>query len=305
MQDASLRGKTGFAVGTGRCGTNFLARAVGLEPHVASYHERSPYNDTFHRYCKWYGLPIDHEGFLHTKEMEIRQDLQDHLFSFEASAYLSLSIEELYARFGAKFLLLVRRPERMVNSFLEKGWYNKPYYRADPNLVPSYQETKFFFLFLARFVPSGEKFLEWQTYTRVGKLAWYWNAMNARILEQFSNIPVDHWRVEKIEDFQFDRYMDFARLMGFEPTVTRQTYESLAESRPNKRTGVPTIASWSAQAIVEFEKEVAPMAQQLGYEYRVDRLPVPEAAHSEESLAGKKPLFNRLHQSLRKVLAKS
>jgi hypothetical protein len=42
--------KVGFAIGTGRCGTKFLAKVIELEPGISSVHERNPINETFHRY---------------------------------------------------------------------------------------------------------------------------------------------------------------------------------------------------------------------------------------------------------------
>jgi len=105
-----------FAVGTGRCGTKFICRVLELEKSVASVHERNPPSDTFHRYCKWYGISVDHEGFLAAKKREIESDLETFDYSFESSAYLSLSVIELYERFNAKFILLVRKPHEVVAS---------------------------------------------------------------------------------------------------------------------------------------------------------------------------------------------
>lgn len=265
-----------FAIGTGRCGTKFIAQVVDREPSVSSVHERNPLNETFHRYCKWYGLPIDHEGFLETKVREIQQDLDNYLSSFEASAFLSLSIQELYDRFGAKFLLLVRRPEQVVNSYLHKGWYDKPAVRTNPNLPPSYQECNDFHHFLGRIMPSGEKFLEWNQMSRVGKLAWYWNTLNAKVLEQFEGIPETHWRIEKLEDLSYSRYLEIAQFFCFQSGVTQEMYEELTQRRPNAYSRVPTIATWTTSEIVEFEAEVAPMAQRFGYEHRVSCLPIPK-----------------------------
>lgn len=268
-------GRVGFAVGTGRCGTHFLARAAGLEPHVAASHERNPYNETFHRYCQWYGLPVDGEGFLHQMEAEIREDLAYKEYSFEASAYLSLSIRELYERFGAKFVLMVRAPERVVNSFHYKGWYAAPAIRQDVTLAPGYQECESFHHVLARPMPSGEEFTRWLALTRVGKLAWYWNAMNARILDQFAALPETHRRIEKIETLDYDCYQEMAAFLGYSVDASREDFEALRQRRPNAFSGVPTPADWSEQEAREFEAYVAPMAQRLGYEYRTAHLPVP------------------------------
>lgn len=299
LKSADLIGRVGFAIGTGRCGTKFMAQVIGLEPDVSAVHERNRLNESFHRYCKWYNLPVDNEGFLHTKECEIRQDLENQFFSFEASAHLSLSLQELYGRFGAKFILLVRSPERVVNSYLRKGshagrgWYEKPIVRANPQRALGYQECQYFHHFLGRIVPLGEKFLQWNQMSRVGKLAWYWNALNAKVLEQFENIPETHWRIVKLEDLSYKRYLEIAQFLGFRATVTQPAFDDLTQSPPNALIDVPTIATWTASEIAEFEVEVAPMAERLGYEYRVDRLPIPQPSQSVDRLPAVNSAVNR------------
>ncbi|AFY78755.1 MAG: hypothetical protein IGR93_00115 [Hydrococcus sp. C42_A2020_068] len=276
-QSSNFKGRVVFAIGTGRCGTEFISRVINLEPNVSSVHERNPLNETFHRYCKWYGLPVDSEGFLQTKEGEIQQDLENHFFSFEASAHLSLSIQELYDRFNAKFLLLIRSPERVVNSYLQKGWYEKPVIRANPNLAPGYQDyCTSFHHSLGRIMPSGEKFLQWNQMSRIGKIAWYWNALNARVLEQFERIPETHWRIEKLEDLSYSRYLEIAEFFGFQSAIAPEIYEQLSLRRPNAKSRVPTIATWNSTEISEFEAEVEPMAKRFGYEYKVNHLPIPQ-----------------------------
>lgn len=265
--------KVGFAIGTGRCGTKFLAKVIELETGISSVHERNPINETFHRYCKWYGLPVDSEGFLQTKAQEIRQDLEQHCFSFEASAHLSLSVQELYERFGAKFILLVRRPEQVVNSYLRKGWYERPIVRAASELAPGYQGYESFHHDLGRIMPSGEKFQQWQQMSRVGKIAWFWNDLNNKVLEQFDEIPETHWRVQKLENLSYQSYLDIAKFFGFQTTITQQTYEQLSQHPPNAKGRLPTVESWTDTEVAEFEAEVKPMAQYFGYEHQVSRLP--------------------------------
>ena len=254
-----------FAIGTGRCGTNFIYRVFDLEPQVASSHERHRFNDTFHRYCKWYNIAIDHEGFLTQKERGIRDDLSHCRVSFEASSYLSLSINELYRRFDAKFILLVRAPERVVNSYLRKGWYEHPIVRADANKPPSYQETSSFHHFLGRLVPSHKKFYTWQTMSRVGKIAWYWSALNASILTQFSNIPSTHWRIQKLEEFSYESFLKIANFVGITPTLEQVDFVNLATSRPNQLSSTPEARPWNAQETGEFEREVSSIADRFDY----------------------------------------
>ena len=302
-----IEGSVSFAVGTGRCGTKFVARVINLEPEVASVHERNPLNETFHRYCKWYNLPVDHEGFLQTKESEIQQDLEKHLFAFEASAHLSLSLEELFERFGAKFILLVRSPEQVVNSYLGKGWYDQPSVRSNADLVPSYQNSRKFHHFLGRIMPSGEQFRQWNQMSRVGKLAWYWNALNSKVLEQFENIPETHWRIEKLENFSHPRYLEIAQFLGFQSTVTQEIYEKLANRRPNALTELvrhrpnkytnASIGKWTASEIAEFKEQVVPMAEKLGYDYN---LSLPDG--QPEQLLKKHHGIPKLHQLWKKIM---
>ena len=270
-----LRGRVGFAVGTGRCGTQFLSTVVASEPGVASSHERHIQNEAFHRYCQWYGLPVDHAGFAHLKKEEIAADLSDRRFSFEASAQLSASIETLYHHFRAKFLLVTRSPERVVNSFVRKGLYRDPVIIEDPQRAPGYQPIAPIHRFLGRITPTGAALEDWNRMTQVGRIAWYWNAVNEHVLDQFGRIAPDHWRIERLESLTWDRYKDLARFFGFVSQVSETEFRRIAASRPNSLDQVPTIANWSPLEKEEFQIQVHPMARLLGYEYEVAKLPVP------------------------------
>lgn len=261
-----------FAVGTGRCGTTFLAKLMKKESHISSVHERNPLNETFHRYCKWYDLPIDHEGFLETKRREIQEDLKHFSFSFESSAYLSLSIEELYQDFNGKFILMVRSPDKVINSYIRKGWYEKPIIRSNKDLPPSFQECSQFCYFLGRIIPSGDEYLRWYNMTRVGKLAWYWNALNESVLKQFEKIPKSHWKIQKLENFSYSNYLELAEFIGFKSTISETYFNHISKIRPSSFDNVPSITSWNDLEIQEFEQEVYPMANILDYEYRFTEL---------------------------------
>ena len=291
-----------FVVGTGRCGTQFLSRVFESENSVASVHERNPFNETFHRYCKWYGVPVDHEGFLRAKEEEIRADLKNYSFSIESSAHLSLSIQELYERFNAKFVLLVRRPDQVVNSYLYKGWYSNPIVRMDSHLPPSYQESRDPHHFLGRIFPSGETFERWQSLTQVGKLAWYWSALNNRVIEQFSAIPQEHWRIQKLEDLSYSSYLEITQFVGFPSNISEAEYRQIAERRPNaknsklaqRKTGegasqvsssLFTVDTWNDTEIAEFESEVAAIAERLNYPYSVAALQQDSRANKSDGNA--------------------
>ena len=267
--DHEFAGRVGFCIGTGRCGTTFLAALAGREPEVAASHERLRLAATFHMFCKWHGIAIDSEGFLLDREEAIRSDLASRRFSFECSALLSHSLEELFARFRARFLLLVRNPADTVASFAVRGWFLKPIARQDPNRIPSYREGEEPRHFLGRNIPHGAEFERWTQLTQIGKLAWFWQARNRAILEQFRRLPAGHCRVERLEEFGFERYQEVAEFLGWKPRIDAGTFAELAGARLNTGPNAPRSSiTWTSRERSEFESEVAAVAAELGYESR-------------------------------------
>ncbi len=277
--------KVGFAIGTGRCGTLFLHQVMELEPSVASSHERNPDNEAFHRYCKWNGLPVDDEGFLATKEKEILADLETHAYSFEASPYLSLSVKELHERFGARFLLLIRRPDGVVTSFVHKGFYRRPYVVQNPDLPAGYQDQspEKVHTFFARVAPRGEFLRTWNAMTQVGKVAWFWKAWNERTLELLQELPAESYRIVRIEDLDYPKYRELCAFLGVQTTVTQADFDALRESKPHAFWRKRHVDQWSEQEVREFEGQVGELAERFGYEYRIAHL--SEEARAERAEA--------------------
>jgi hypothetical protein len=281
-------GRVGFCVGTGRCGTTFLAAVAGREPEVAASHERLRLGATFHMFCKWHHLPIDPEGFLLDREEAIRADLSSRRFSFECSALLSHSLAELFDRFRARFLLLVRAPEETVASFAVRGWFLKPAARRDPTLPPSYREGEEPRHFLGRNIPHGAEFTRWVGLSQIGKIAWFWQARNRAILEQFRSLPETHCRIIRLEDLDFPHYRDVASFLGWRSQLDASAFAELAAARLNAGPNPPRrCGDWNATESAEFEAEVAPVAEALGYAYRVsdlrDRIATSADARVEKS----------------------
>ena len=266
-----FKNKVGFAIGTGRCGTLFLYQLMEKEPQVASSHERNPDNEAFHRYCKWHDLPVDHEGFLAAKEEEIRADLETHALSFEASPYLSLSVKELHQRFGAKFILLMRRPDRVVTSFAHKGFYRHPYHVKDVNLATGYQGTgrEKVHSFFARIAPRGDFLHTWNNMSQIGRVAWFWRDWNERTLEFLKTLPDSSYRIIRIEDLDYAMYIELSRFLGYQAQVTQADFDALSASRPHAFWRKRNVDQWSELEIQEFEDQVGELAQRFDYEYRV------------------------------------
>jgi hypothetical protein len=278
--------RVGFTIGTGRCGTLFLYEVMKQEPDVASSHERNPDNEAFHRYCKWHRLPVDDEGFLSVKEREITADLEHHAYSFEASPYVSLSVKELYERFGARFVFLIRRPDGVVTSFAHKGFYRKPYSVQNLELAAGYQDQspERFFTYFARVSPHGDFLRVWNDMTQVGKVAWFWRAFNERALEAVEALPRECHRVVRIEDLDYPKYLELARFLGFEAKVSQADFDALRVSRPHAFWRKRSVDQWTELEIREFETQVGQLAERFGYQYRVANLIDEARAEKAESL---------------------
>ena len=272
--DNQLIGRVAFAVGTGRCGTKFLHEVFVYEADVATSHERNPNNEAFHRYCKWYDLPVDHLGFLRTKELEICDDLGKKDISFEASAHLSLSIMELYNYFSAKFILLVREPHKVINSYIQKGWYQTPIVYENKELVPGYQYgAEQIHRSMGRIIPTGESFEEWSKLSRVGKLSWYWNVLNEKVLEQFAEIPACNSMIVKLEELDYGKYQEICDFFSIKVKVKEIKFGKIVKRKPNKAPNkIPSLLDWSEREREEFETYVKPMAEKFNYEWRYNRI---------------------------------
>ena len=279
-----FRGKVGFAVGTGRCGTTFLAEVIGKESGIAASHCREPLIETFHRYCQWYDLPVDDAGFQQVMEDRIRTDLANHRFSFESSGYLSLSVAALFERFDARFVLLVRQPADVVISHVKKGWYSEPFQQQDPELALGCQRADSFHHFLGRQAPRGEEFVRWNAMTQIGKLAWFWASLNQAVIDQFAEIPECQSRIVRLEDIDFECYLGLADFLGFNSSLTESEFRLIAGRRPNASRVNQSVTDWTEAEADEFELQVASVAKRLGYEYRVNELRARTQGESRDAV---------------------
>lgn len=242
---------------------------------MAGSHERDRLAATFHMFCKWHRIPVDAEGFLDAKEEGIRRDLKTSEYSLESSALLSHSLVELNDRFDARFLLLIRNPAATVASFAVRNWFVNTPVRNNPNLPPTFRghEGEKARHFLGRILPNGDEFRRWSALTPIGRIAWFWRARNEAILNQFSELPRHHCRVQRLEEFSPSSYFKVAAHFGWRPAITEKQISELATAKPNHGPNQPrTVHDWSEREIAEFEAEVGPLADRMGYEFRAEAL---------------------------------
>lgn len=289
-EQISVARKAAFGVGTGRSGTHFMARLLGQHHEITSYHERNPLLESYYRFCQWHNLPVDRRGFLDEIGNDIAAAIADRKIFFEASAYLSLSIADLYQEFDARFIFLVRHPLDVVNSLWSKGLYEKSYAVDDPNLVPGYQPHAEFHHYFSRISPKGEEFIQWNARSRIGKVAWFWRIINEQILEAFDELPSKHVWCGRLEDFDYLAYVNMVEFLGTSTEMNERDFNRIVNSRPGKRPRSISLSQWDEKEAEEFETEVADMASRLGYEYRVSNL-----REKQKRITGSSPFVdNRL-----------
>lgn len=228
------KAKSTFVVGTGRCGTHFIYSLIKHSKEVLAYHEQDSLSDTFLRYVTFYNLPIDTSGCWARKGAIVKKAFDSGKHYFESSAYLSLNIIELNQRFDSKFIFLVRHPKDVINSYFNKGWYENPVVRKNPELPPSVQPG----LMLShhhfgRIVAFGEEGKNWGQLTRVGRIAWYWNHINSQIIKAFGQLPKSQFIKLRLEDFDFPAYLDVCKFLQLDPVLSERKFNRVAASKPN------------------------------------------------------------------------
>jgi hypothetical protein len=286
-------GNSNFAIatGTGRCGTQFLARLLKLSPGVATRHDPNPFNATFHRYAKWFNLPIDPSGFLSIKRHELDEDLVSAQLSVHSSAHMALSIEELYQHFQCKVIMLYRHPADVVNSYLGKGYYAEEVVFATSQQAPGYhavgsQPHHFF----GRLLPRPDYLESWKKLTRVGKVAWMWATINYEMERQSTSINQTHLFTSRLEDFDYNRYTQLCAFLGID-CIQSGAFQDLRQSRPNRlsTSDVHKVSDWTELERKEFIVQVGSMAAKLGYDLNFERLIARELKQTSSHRADVSP----------------
>ncbi len=300
-------GKVAFALGTGRCGTYMAYELLRRDPAVAACHERNVLAECYHRYCAWYGLPVDEAAFIASKAAEIEADLAHRAFSFEASAPLSFSAPVLHRAFGARFVLFVRNPVDVVNSYLSKRWFVEEIHWDDPGKAPGYHPAhEHPHHSFGRLMPMGEAYPDWSRLGRIGKLAWTWATVNSAVAAAFRSLPAGDSMIIRLEDFDYAAYRRLTGFLGRDAVLDAAAFQDLTDSRPNARPNKPSLAQWTAQDAAEFTAQTGTAAAEFGYTIDLSGVGSQPPGHAPGKArkgvaAGSYP--QRVRRALRRALA--
>ncbi|QTA90027.1 hypothetical protein [Desulfonema magnum] len=246
-----------FAIGTGRCGTHFIARLMEEDHMIASFHTDTVggmIGDSFLQYCLWNRLPIDLYGFLAKRQELTNSSTSLKKVYFEANPYLSLAIPILYDQFKAKFIFMIRNPRDTVKSHYNKGWYRVAPLKENLDLSLGYQyhhdaPNKFF----GRIVPHRQEFSRWLSLTQIGKIAWMWNTINLEIKNKLNQIPQEQYMIVKLEQIDYNMYSSLHSFIGGLLPFSKKKFEKIKKVKPGK--GKKRSYTWNKQEENEFISE--------------------------------------------------
>jgi len=120
--------------------------------------------------------------------------------------------------------------------------------------------------------------------TQVGKVAWFWKAFNERTLQALEELPQDSYRLVRIEDLDYLKYLELSGFLGFRAQVTQADFDALRVSKPHAFWRKRHLDQRSEREAREFESEVGELAERFGYEYRVEHLIDEARAEKAESI---------------------
>lgn len=211
-----------FAIGSGRCGTTFLHKLFNKHNDIASFHERYPNLETFYRYSKFNKLKIDEEPFFSIMEESIINDLKEKKISFESSNWLSFHVQELFKKFNCKFIVLLRNPQSVIESFIRaKDLYSINILKGNNSFAAGYQYYEYRNNSLrphhnfSRLVPKNSKiFKKWILSPQKIKIYWYWEEVYNYIFNSLKKIPKNNYKIVKVEDLNYENYKKISKWIG-------------------------------------------------------------------------------------------
>lgn len=249
-----------FVLGVGRSGMRWTASVLGMHKGCQSFSEPFPFEEAFHRYCRWYDIPVDPCYVACRYQQLIRLAHRQHDTLFVATPYMGVDIDFLDAWLAPDgYLFCLRPPEAVVRSLVHKGWYGNPVISSDAHRVPGLQRVegsgKHPHRQFSRILPPPPLNENWLSMTSVGKCAWYWAAYNRHIWTQLSELAPERVSVLRLEAFDqnYGCYCNAVAAYGVAPEMPKETFLGLKDTMPNKSVANRQTADWSPIEREEFD----------------------------------------------------
>ena len=245
-----------LSFGAGRSGQNWFSKIFNSHSNWIGTCERFAEYEAFYRYICYYNLPIYKDGFINLVELSSKRDMAKHQNSFISSPYLSLGVEELTNKLKPNYIFFnIRNPIQTVESLYNKGWYlnfNDQKEINSPLIDISDSQYRSF----SRIVPKGDFLKEWLSFTRIGKITWFWSTVNKAIYDDFYKIQNIGKFFIKLEDINqnYNIYEKLSKKFDFENKMSEsQFYKVLNKASNNDTNLIHTYKNWNNLEKKEFE----------------------------------------------------
>lgn len=258
-----------FAIGTGRSGTHFMNAIMEKDDAFFSTHADIVSNatmDSMVRFCKWNNIPVDLEPLRYFRHQLIEKAFLQRKTYFESNAYLSSVCRELHEWFGAKIILIIRKPENVVNSHYIKGWYKSLPRIENSERIPLFSPGTPPNHYFGRIMPKSDEISHWIDLTQIGRISWWWNTLNIAVYEDLKTIDESHKRIIKIDEFDYDAYVDLHKFSGGKNLLTRLQFENIRKAKPGKGKKHKYPDSWSKKEWDEFLTQTEKARNIFGYQ---------------------------------------
>jgi hypothetical protein len=264
-----MRSAPVFVVSTGRAGSNMIAHALRVHPHVVALHEPSP---RLRREAYWAWSGKRDAAWLRKRLELMRGSLVEQILAngfvyVESAHYCSHLIVPLRDLFpGAKFVFLHRDGREFVCSGLERAWYRGKEVSVQARVVRFARDRLHLDLGKAgwdhRLLPPR------QLRTRVERIAWLWAEINRSIERGLAAVPQqDQFRLP-LAALSVDTMRSLTEFIGVDtdPSILSRMM-AVAVERPNKTKSrsFPPFDRWKREEQQQFFRIAGPMMKQLGY----------------------------------------
>ena len=91
----------------------------------------------------------------------------------------------------------------------------------------------------SRIIPKNDHLDKWLSYTRIGKIAWFWSEINTSIHASFNKIKNVEKYYVKLEDINqnYDFYEKLSKKFNFKNIMTKKNFYNVINKAPNHDIG--------------------------------------------------------------------
>ncbi|GEM_PF-5201734 len=243
-----------FITGTGRCGTMLLARLFDRATNGVCEHETIFRHESMIAYHARADAGEYDRDIRKALMLRVERERAAGTIFGVSSGHCHFAIPRLHERLGegARFVLIIRKPEDFVRSALARGFFDPAHPSHCEQILPN---------------PADPIASRWDEANPLEKCLWYWSLVNGMAIANVETLPPHLWRILRMEDFSPETLCDLAAFLGLEGITGELAADALSRgvniSPGGERSGEvnphslpPTLGAidtWTDQQVVLLE----------------------------------------------------